>query len=600
MHFSVLGPLAVHGAADHQVPSAMMPQRLLALLLLNANHVVSTSTIVDELWTTAPSKRARQTVQTYVYQLRRALGPEAGGSVETHPRGYLMRLAEDQLDLWRFEDLAARGQAALRGGDPARAAELLTQALDLWSGTPLEGLNAGPVLEARRVLLDDRRLVVLEQRIDADLSRGEHRALLPELAALVAEHPSHEEFTAQLMTAAHRAGRRGEALTAYQRLRRHLVDELGLEPSGRLQVLYRELLRDAPPAAERRVVPAQLPFDIVDFVGRGAEMASVVPTLRADEPRRVVPLVAVIGQAGIGKTAFAVRVGHSVRSAFPDGQLMASLHSADDEPADPGNVLRSFLLALGVPVDRQPADTDDRSQLFRSLVADRRLLVLLDDAASVEQVVPLLPAGPGCAALLTSRVRLRGLPVTSTVELGPLPVEDGVALLSAVLGPARIAAHPDDARRVVTMCDRSPFAVRTAAEKLLSRPVWPLSKFAARLAVESQRLAELHTGALDIRARLDSARARLGSFEGRSLEALCEAFGANRFDIATAATVLDVPERAAERLMEALVDAHLLHIVGVKPSGTAWFRFPDLVRLHAVAGRRVLSRVSAPTSPAPP
>ncbi|RKT55145.1 AfsR/SARP family transcriptional regulator [Saccharothrix australiensis] len=585
MQFCVLGPLAVRAADARRVPSAMMPQRLLALLLLNANRVVSTATIVDELWGGEPSKRVRQTVQTYVYQLRRALGGDAGVLLETHPRGYLIRLADGLLDLWRFEDLAARGQRALRDGDAEGAARLLSEALGLWSGTPLDGLPLGPVLEARKVQLTDRRLVVLEQRIDADLAAGEDRVLLPELGALLAEHPTHEGFTAQFMTAAHRCGRRGEALDAYGRLRRLLVAELGLEPSARLQALHRALLADDPAGtstARDRVVPAQLPFDIGDFVGRRDALDAAVTALRVGEPRRAVPLVAVIGQAGVGKTAFAVRLGHRVREAFPDGQLVAALHDGLDRPVDPAHVLRSFLLALGVPEARQPADAVDRTRLFRSLVADRGLLVVLDDAASVEQVLPLLPAGPGCAAVLTSRVRLRGLPVGSTVELGPLRTDDGVALLSAVLGPARVAAEHDQARRVVGLCDALPVAVRIAAEKLLSRPVWPLRKFADRLADESRRLAELRTGALDLRDRLASACGRLGPSDGRALPVLCAAFGGDRFDLAATARVLAAPEAEVEALAESLVDAHLLRIVGVQPSGTAWFRFPDLVRLHAV------------------
>ncbi|MFI9811910.1 AfsR/SARP family transcriptional regulator [Saccharothrix variisporea] len=600
MRFSVLGPLAVHGAGERRVPSAMMPQRLLALLLLNANRTVSTGTIVDELWGENPPKRARRTVQTYVYQLRRALEPDGGGLVETHPHGYALRLPEDGLDLWRFERLAAAGQDALRAEDAAGAARLLAGALELWTGTPLEGLHAGPVLEARRVQLADRRLVVLEQRIEADLACGRHLALLPELAALVAEHPSYEEFTAQLMVAAQRAGRRGEALNAYLRLRRHLVDQLGVEPSARLQALHRDLLADLP-APGHGVVPAQLPFAIGDFVGRGEELARVGDVLRSGGERRVVPLVAVIGPAGIGKTTFAVQAGHDARDAFPDGQLVAQLHDAEDRPVAPADVLRSFLMALGVPVERQPAEVGDRAQLFRSLVADRRVLVLLDDAASVDQVLPLLPGGRGCAALLTSRVRLRGLPVTSTVELGPLPADDAVALLTAVIGARRAATDPDQAHRIVGLCDRSPLAVRVAAEKLLSRPVWPLRKLADRLAVEPGRLAELQTGALSLRDRLHSARTRLSRFEQHSLATLCTTFGPGRFDITSAADLLGIPESAVEKLMEALVDAHLLDIVGVKPSGTAWFRFPDLLRLDVAdrAGTRsATSAVSVLTSPA--
>jgi DNA-binding SARP family transcriptional activator len=612
VYFSILGPLAIVDAGPRKVPSATMPQRLLALLLLNANKVVPTGTIIDELWGTAGSKRTRQTVQTYVYQLRRTLESPADGSAgrlfETHPQGYLIRVEDDQLDLWRFDHLVSKGHTALQHDDPARAAELLRQALDLWTGEPLGGLETGTWLDSQVALLTDRRLTAVERRIEADLRLGEHRSLLGELINLTARHPSHEEFTAQLMLAAHRSGRRGEALSAYQRLRRHLVDELGLEPSEQVRLIHRELLADSPkPLPEPRsatrvrelgVMPAQLPFDISDFVGRERESAVAIHAVRTAGTRvTTVPLVSVIGQAGVGKTTFAVRAAHQLRDQFPDGQLFARLHD-DGRPVDSAEMLRSFLHSLGHDGASLPESVCERAQLFRTTVADRRLLVLLDDASSVEQVLPLLPGGSRCAVLLTSRVRLRGLPVTTTVELGPMDDISGVGLLTAVLGEHRVAEDREQAQRIVELCDHSPLAIRVAAEKLLSRPVWPLRKFADRLAVEERRLAELSTGTLDVRGSLASACERLSPFERSCMESMC-GLGETRFDIPTVARLLDVPELVVEPVMEALVDSHLLRIVGTTANGTAWFRFPALVRLH-VLHRDILTPPIARTSPVGP
>ncbi|MBC6445975.1 AfsR/SARP family transcriptional regulator [Actinokineospora xionganensis] len=568
-----------------------MPRRLLAMLLLNANHVVPLGAIVEELWGAMSTKRARQTVQTHVYQLRQSLehADKQRSLIQTRAPGYLLRLDDDQLDLWEFERLADKGHRALRDGDAKAAAAHLRQALALWTGDPLGDLDMGSVLSGQAALLSDRRMAVLEQRIEADLRLGEHRMLIGELTGLCARFPLHEEFTAQLMIAAARSGRRVEGLEAYRALRGRLVEQLGIEPAHRLRQLHQELLADRPEPTRDPIeitvraaaVPAQLPFDINDFVGRERELAQAAAAI--DESSVRLPLVALNGQAGIGKSAFAVHLSHQLRHKFNDGQLVAQLHDPSGRPVDPFDVLGSFLHALGHEERQIPATTHDRSQQFRSAAADRRLLVLLDDAASVDQVLPLLPGGPGSAVLITSRVRARGLAVTTTIGLTALDDRSGLALLTSVLGTDRTTQDPDQARRIVELCDHSPLAIRIAAEKLLSRPVWTLRKFADRLAVESRRLAELSTGSLTVRDGLESARGRLSSFEKTSLMKLC-GLGPTRFDIPTAAQLLDLPELSVEPLMEALVDAHLLSIVGTKPTGTAWFRFPDLIRLHAVSG----------------
>ncbi|MFI9389019.1 BTAD domain-containing putative transcriptional regulator [Kutzneria sp. NPDC052558] len=554
-----------------------MSRRLLALLLLHANRVVPAKAIENELWGWPVPPRSRKTMQTHVYHLRKALTTVDGPVIETRPNGYLIKLQPHEFDLWRFEELEREGRCAVRAGEHSRAAALFRSALDLWRGPVLSDSEVGPTLARQIARLNDRRLEVLESRIEAELMLGMHRQLLSELLQLVDEHPLHENFTAMFMAAAHRSNRRGEALEMYRRLRDRMVAELGLEPSERLRELQIEILNGTVGGgAEPRVAPAQLPPDTPFFVGREEEIGSLRDAI--DSSGTFPPVVSILGAPGIGKTALAVHAGHALAERFPGGSLFAELHDHNGNPVPATQVLESFLGSLGV-VDI-PTSLAERVRLFRSLASTKRVLVLLDDAADLTQVQPLLPGSPHCAALVTAQSRIPGLPALETVELSRLSTEDSVELLGRIVGWQRIGAEREAADRVAELCEGLPLAVHGAAERLVSRVGWRLAKLALRLENEESRLSELGVGTVDLRKRLDTGVNRLTARARQALVTIGPRVD-GPFDLATAARMLGMDELSAEIPIGVLVSSHLLRVVGTKPCGAAWFAFPDLVRLYA-------------------
>lgn len=600
LSIGVLGPMEVRYEDVDRTPTAQMARRVLALLLLNANRAVPVSTFVEELWEDVPPRLARKTIQTYMYQLRKGIEGAAGSGrrklLETRPNGYLIRLAPAELDLWEFDRLVDASRAALAAGQAAAAAGTLRSALGLWRGAALADIEPGPLLQARAAKLEDARLGALELRIEADLRLGRHRSLLGELRELTGNHPLNESFSAQLMLAACRAGQRGIALDTYARLRQRLVEELGIEPSERLQKLQHDVLTespalgppDAPPPESATVtrgagtVPcAQLPPDSHDFVGRDRELSLLISLSRpgADSAVSGPPVIAVVGAPGLGKSAVAVRAAHTLRDRFPDGQLYAVLHDAHGAPLAPSVVLRSLLHDVGVPSERIPAGLQERARMFRSWCAERALLVLLDDAASADQLLPLLPAGGASLVLITSRTRLPGLPGAATVPLRPLDTASSVALLAQVTGPERVERELAAAREIVRLCGHLPLGVRAAGEKLAARPMRSLAAFATRLADEHFRLDELRCGPFDVRARLRAASERLTAEDRWTLRRLSR--GPRRLGLGDAARLLELDARCTEILVGSLLDSHVLEEVG-----EGRFAIPELLRLTVATGYR--------------
>ncbi|MFC8078108.1 BTAD domain-containing putative transcriptional regulator [Streptomyces sp. NPDC057307] len=619
--------MEISGQGEDRTPSAPMARRLLAALLLHANEQVRTSTLIDELWDGEPPRLARKTIQTYVYQLRKpphsgvagAGGP--GERVETCPNGYRIRLAPDELDLWQFERHLARARADLGDGDPESAARTLRVGLALWRGDAFADIETGPALAARVAQLSDARLGALELRVEADLRLGRHHRLMGELRQLTADHPLNEEFAAQLMLAAYRSGQRGTALETFGQLRRDLVDELGIEPSHRLQRLQHDVLNEAPsldlspgrptgpagsagpagsspltgppvsPAAAPGVpvaplapvaVIAQLPSDAPDFVGRRAELARIVTYAKSggDTSLTAPQVVTVLGGAGSGKSTVTVRAAHLLREHFADGQFYVRLHDETDRPTDPAAALRSLLRDIGMRVDELPDQVDELARIFRSWSADRSLLLVLDDACGPEQVLPLLPGGSLSAVLVTSRVRLPGLPGAANVELSPMETDDAVELLASLAGADRIGADIAAARQTVRLTGNRALGVRAAGEKLAARRMWSVTELAARLAPEHRRLAELGSGSLDVLGRLAGACARLAEPDSRALACLARA-GAVPFDIPRAARTLALDTWAAELLVGRLLDHHVVEIAESAPGAVTVYRIPELIRLVA-------------------
>ncbi|GLW49247.1 hypothetical protein Stsp02_49080 [Streptomyces sp. NBRC 14336] len=590
LRIKVLGPLEIHVGGEPRTLTAPMARRALAVLLLDANHLVSVQALVEELWDEEPPRLARKTVQTYIYQLRQALkgsgDGDTGERLETGSGGYRLMARPGELDLWEFEQRVNRARAALASGAPEDAARLLREGLALWRGEPFAGLEAGPLLAARIAQIGEARLAALELRIEADLQLGRHQGLVAELRRLTVDHPLDERFTAQLMIAAHRSGQRSTALDAYLRLRQRLVDELGIEPSERLRKLQQDILREVlPPAAkpERRPVPVpsapvvdQLPLETPDFVGREPELARIAEGGAA--------VVTLLGPAGVGKTALAVRAARAMAGRFKDGLLYASLHDTADRPRSPEAVLRSLLDGLGVARQRQPEDTEGLAALFRAAARERALLVLLDDAAGADQVLALLPGGESCLTVVTSRVRL-SLPGARRLTLGPLGAEEAEGFFVRLVGEDRVAGHRPALRHVLARLGGDPLMLRAVGELYAARPMWTLTDLAEGLVDDDRLVAELQDEACAAPSRAHSALDRLPPWLREAVYALVSA-EPGPFDTEYVKRVLGLDTWTAQSLVGRLLDRHVLVLSDSTPGGSAMFRVPELVRVGVLARAR--------------
>ncbi|MEV4760101.1 tetratricopeptide repeat protein [Micromonospora sp. NPDC049559] len=594
MEFRILGPLEVRGAAGRLlVPPRRKQRLLLAVLLLHANAPVSTETLLDLLWPESAPSSARANLQSYVSDLRRLLRgdePADRARLRRLSGGYVLRARHEELDAAVFERLAGEGRQALAEQQHALAAERLGRSLAQWRGPVLEDLPLPAALRPETERLEELRMTVLEESIEARLALAKPAVLAAELATLTARHPLRERLWAQLMVALYRAGRQAHALDAYQRVYRLLDRELGIRPGEALQQVHRRILSAdptlapppaVPPAAAvaARRVPRQLPTPPQMFTGRERELAALDEVQDAS----TVVISAIDGMAGIGKSALAVHVAHRIAGHYPDGQLFLDLHGHTPgvAPMEPAEALDCVLRQLGVPPPQIPANTDERAALFRHRVADQRMLILLDNAAAESQVAPLLPGTPGSLVLVTSRRRLAGLDRTRTLSLDTLPVPDAVALFTRSVGEDRLAEAPAGLLvELVQLCGRLPLAIRIAAARLRSHATWDLSHLVARLRDLQQRLDELEAGQRSVTAALDLSYQHLSADQQRAYRLLGPHPGSD-IDPYAAAALLDSTVTHAGRMLDQLLDAHLL----LEPA-TGRYRFHDLVRAHAaqVAG----------------
>lgn len=574
MEFSLLGSVEARVGGQAVPLGGAKPRALLAALLLERGRVVPVARLVDVIWGDDPPPTARALVQTYVKNLRQAFAKHSDATViATRAPGYVATVSADAVDKEVFERLLAQSRTA----DPQRSVGLLRQALALWRGPALAGLEDSWRLAAEALRLDELWLTAVTERIAAelDLDRLDH---LAELTALVDTHPTDERLRGQLMTTLCRLGRQADALATYRQGRDLLVDELGVEPGEELAALHNAILRgELPSAAESSVrtmllVPSQLPPALPDFTGRTEEMAGL---LGATPPIRVIS-----GPGGSGKTSLAIRVSADLAPSFPDGRLYAELRGMSDAPTQTGEVLGRFLRALGVPDDRIPDVLAERSDLYRTVLADRRVLVLLDDARDEEQVRPLLPGGGDCAVIVTSRNRLAGLAGASLVELDVFNDADAGELLRRLVGQDRVDAEPQAAALILKHCGNVPLAIRIAGARLVSRRHWPLRLLADRLADESRRLTELCVGDLAVRASIGSSYHALDPAQQTVLRRM-GFLGLPDFSTWVVGWLMDVPKASAEQLVEALVDAQVVDSAGADAFGGLRYRLHDLVRLYA-------------------
>lgn len=606
IRFRVLGRVEIDGGADGvTVPVGGTKQQLLLVtLLLNANRPVSHERLTEALWGGDPPRSAAANLHTYAARLRQVLGGTDSGTerLVTRPGQYLLQVEPGELDLHVFEDLAGQARAALARGEFLSAAHIAGQALALWRGPAADRVPRVPVLAAQLETLDEQRLALLEDQIDARLALGGHAAVVVQLRELVAEHPLRERAWGQLMLALYRGGDTAAALAAFHMARAALCDHLGIEPGAELTELQRAILNRDPslgsspqssPAVEvvRRSVPdatgwpreppRQLPRDVA-LVGRQVERRELLGLLAADGWGVV---AAIHGPGGVGKTALAISAAHVLARRFPDGQLYVDLQRACPglPLLDPAAVLARVLRALGVPAAEVPHALPDAAATFRSLVAGRRILVVLDHAADAAQVQPLLPAGAGCATIVTSRSMLPTLEGATHLGLEVLPLPEAVDLLGQHAGAARVVAEPDAAAEVARLCDRLPLAVRIAGARLASRPHWRIASLAARLADERLRLDELAVGELSVRASLWMSYCPLRTstdpadqLAERSFR-LAGLLGAPELSPPVIGRLLGVADRAADEALDRLADRRL-----IEPVVHGRYRLRGLPRLFAI------------------
>ncbi|MFF3850312.1 BTAD domain-containing putative transcriptional regulator [Streptomyces sp. NPDC002328] len=608
------------------------PKAILTALVIHLGEVLSAERLVDLVWEEEPPATARALVATHVSGLRRALAGTAGdGVIGTRSPGYVADLPPTAVDARRFEAAYAAGRQAALDGRAEEAVDTLEAALRLWRGQDaLEGLSQS-FARVESMRLRELRLEAQEFRYAAELDLDRRTDLVAELVAHVAAHPLRERPRGQLMTALFRTGRVADALRSYDEGRRLLRTELGIDPGPELRALHQALLRadtavlgapgrrrpapaartpnlpaqpadppraagdddpplphprdgDEPPhdATGRRPAPSQLPPDVSDFAGRSEQIAWATAVLeRVRDPQRTAPPIGVVsGRSGTGKTALAVHVGHRTAALFPDGQLFVDLRASDLEPVRTADALARLLRALGVDPDTPAGDEEDLLGLYRTHIARRRVLLILDNAVNEALLRPLLPPGGGSAVLITSRRRLVALEGAAHLDLDVPSRAEALDLLARVAGPARPTVDPAQAAEIVALCGRLPLAVRIAGARLAARPHWTPSRLAARLRDERRRLDELQAGDLEVRASLGLGYADLGAQEQRALRRLA-LLDLPDFAAWVAGPLLDVTADEAEEAVERLVDCYFVEVVRTDETGRTRYRIHDLAREHA-------------------
>lgn len=634
MRLRLLGPLEV--VMDRRSLDIGGPRQrvVLSMLALNANRVTPVEQLIDAVWDTAPPSTARSQIQIAISALRK-LVTEAGrpGAISTRAPGYLLEIADGELDSEEFARLTGQAKGHAEAGRITEAADTLRTALGLWRGPALAGVPSD-LVQRGAALLEDRRHAAEEERVRIDLTLGRHEEICGELQALVDEQPLRERLYGFLMLALYRSGRQAEALAVCRRARNTLIDEVGIEPGQELrdlehQILNRDPVLDPPgsvrstvsvapqpvlepapvgppipampqpvparsqdlPGGGQLVTPRQMPAGIADFTGRQHYIAEIKRRLVGDVDGAVGPyavrILGISGKGGVGKSSLAVRAAHELSDAFPDGHLYADFSSGTDDRT--AGVLARFLRALGVAGSAVPEDAQERAEMYRSRLADKRLLVVLDDVTSEDQVLPLLPGSPSCAVITTSRVRMSGLSGAHLLDIDVFDREQSVELLARIVGEERVRAEYESSVELVDFCDGLPLALRIAGARLASKPHWRIRDLVRRLRNEARRLDELEHRGLELRSNIGLTYRALS----REAQRLCRLFAliqAPDFPGWTAAALLDVDLLDAEDVLEVLVDAQVLDTVEYPSERLLRYRFHDLIRVYA--GEKLLETES--------
>jgi DNA-binding SARP family transcriptional activator/Tfp pilus assembly protein PilF len=603
VQFAILGPVEVTAGGQRLGIGGQRARAVLARLIVAANSVVGAEALAGELWPDLEPGRAAAVLQVRVAELRRVFR-QAGAAdrLVTRAGGYVLVADAKEVDAARFDQLAAKGRTLLAAGDAAGAAGCLARALELWRGQPLANVGDLAWARAEAARLGEARLAAVECHVQARLDCGDASELIADLEALTGDHPLRERLWALRMLALYRCGRQAEALAVYQQLRAILVEELGIEPATDLRELHQQILAQDPalalatrglaasvPAVRSVVVPRELPAEVAAFTGREVELAELDFLLPAvgEEPGAApgpVVISAVAGTAGVGKTTLAVRWAHRVAGQFPDGQLYVNLRGYDPgQPVTPSEALARFLRALGVADVDIPLEEAERAGRYRSLVATKRLLVVLDNAATEDQVRPLLPGGGSVMVVVTSRDSLPGLVAVDgahRLDLDLLPQDEAVALLSALIG-RRAGADRAAAEALAGLCARLPLALRVAAELAAARPGAPLAELVAELASERNRLELLDAGG-DARGAVASVFSwsynHLPADAAQLFRLLGTHPGADWDLYAAAALTASTSLTQARRTLAELARAHL-----VQPAAPGRYQMHDLLRAYAAS-----------------
>ncbi|HCT75288.1 MAG TPA: hypothetical protein DGT23_01570 [Micromonosporaceae bacterium] len=583
----ILGPLQVH-TEDGQLHLVGQRQvKMLAVLLLAPNQVVAMDRLIDAVWDDNPPATAKRQLQNSLSALRQQFADPPKWSVVSDGPGYRLRVPTDELDVLVFQETVGQAQPHTES-DPAEAVRLLRSALSLWRGPALDGLT-GQAIEAGAARLNEARLAVLEQCLSLELLLGRSTEVIGELVELVGSQRLREPLVGLLMQALHASGRQAEALDAYHRLRTDLAEELGIDPSPRLQRLHTAILRneigELDPLREKdsRAAPRQLPAAVQHFVGRNPELKELTRLLDdSGEVCGTVVISAIAGTGGIGKTTMALHWAHQVAPRFPDGQLYVNLRGFDPtgSPMSVAEAIRGFLDAFNVPVAQLPASLDAQAALYRSLLADRRVLIVLDNARDADHVRPLLPGSANCLVVVTSRSQLTGLVVTEgarPLTLGLLTVAEAHEMLARHLGPERLAGQLAAAEELIAHCARLPLALAIVAARAAEQPTFPLATFVAEVANARSRLDALDTGdhTTQIRAVFSWSYDQL-SLSAAKLFRLLGLHPGPDISLPAATSLLGIRIGQTRLLLTELARAHLVseHVPGR-------YTFHDLLRAYA-------------------
>ncbi|MGW6741575.1 tetratricopeptide repeat protein [Streptomyces sp. NPDC055025] len=587
MKFRILGPLEVRANHRKMQLTGARQQIVLAMLLLNVNQSVTLGDLVDAVWDDPPrtaEKQIRNTVSTL-----RGLLKSAGVTTLSTAVGagsYRLDLPDDQLDLATFVNSLANARHRAGAGQLAEAVAEYRAGLALWRGPALAGLD-NSALRPHTSRLEEQRLTALEECIDLELAQGNHQAVVAELTDALSVHPLRERLAGQLMLTLYLSGRQAHALTVYESTRRRFADSLGIEPAPELRQLRQRILtNDATLGRPRAFAVAQparynLPKDISHFTGRERELHTLVDKVTAHRDRsapNTVTLAAIDGMAGVGKTSLAVHLAHRMTDSYPDAQLYLDLqgHTQGQPPLHPGAALEKLLRSVDVARSHIPEDLEERAALWRARLTGLRAVVVLDNAASIAQIRPLLPGTADCLILVTSRNRLTDLDAAAVLSLDALTPADAERLLDRIVGGGRVANEPKAVGELLRMCGYLPLAVHITAARLRHRPAWTIAYLTSRLRNCQRRLAELQTAENSVSAVFDSSYQQVLP-QHQHLFRLLGALPGTDFDSYAAASIAGIDRESADSILEALLDVHLL-----QQSSEDRYQLHGLLRAYAV------------------